>query len=84
MAALIDGAGISEYHGAHDEVSGETRLANLQELVRGAAQGYVQGSENRKFIGSASSESDCRAKANAAGCGHSYMYYPSTGNCFCK
>jgi DNA helicase-2/ATP-dependent DNA helicase PcrA len=37
VAALIDEAGISEYHRAHDEVSGEARLANLQELVNGAA-----------------------------------------------
>jgi DNA helicase-2/ATP-dependent DNA helicase PcrA len=29
--------GLAEYHGEHDEVSGERRLANLQELVNGAA-----------------------------------------------
>ncbi|MDR3355806.1 MAG: ATP-dependent helicase [Spirochaetaceae bacterium] len=37
VAALLDEAGLSEYHGEHDEVCGETRLANLQELVNGAA-----------------------------------------------
>jgi DNA helicase-2/ATP-dependent DNA helicase PcrA len=37
VAELLDEAGISEYHMEHDEVSGETRLANLQELVNGAA-----------------------------------------------
>jgi DNA helicase-2/ATP-dependent DNA helicase PcrA len=37
VANLIDEAGISEYHRAHDEVSGEARTANLQELVNGAA-----------------------------------------------
>jgi hypothetical protein len=34
---LLNEAGISEYHREHDEVSGEMRLANLQELVNGAA-----------------------------------------------
>jgi DNA helicase-2/ATP-dependent DNA helicase PcrA len=36
-ADLIEKAGIAEYHRAHDEVSGETRAANLQELVNSAA-----------------------------------------------
>jgi DNA helicase-2/ATP-dependent DNA helicase PcrA len=37
VAALIDEAGIAEYHRSHDEVGGETRVGNLQELVNGAA-----------------------------------------------
>ncbi|MDR1363256.1 MAG: ATP-dependent helicase, partial [Spirochaetaceae bacterium] len=37
VADLIEEAGIAEYHRAHDEISGETRVSNLQELVNGAA-----------------------------------------------
>ncbi|MDR2659166.1 MAG: ATP-dependent helicase [Spirochaetaceae bacterium] len=36
VADLIENAGIAEYHRSHDEVSGETRVSNLQELVNGA------------------------------------------------
>jgi DNA helicase-2/ATP-dependent DNA helicase PcrA len=36
-AGLIEDAGIAGYHRARDEVNGETRVANLQELVNGAA-----------------------------------------------
>jgi DNA helicase-2/ATP-dependent DNA helicase PcrA len=37
IAGLIEDAGIAEYHRARDEINGETRVANLQELVNGAA-----------------------------------------------
>jgi hypothetical protein len=63
---------------------GASSCGSFGEFATGYSQGYSQGSEGRRFIGSASSENDCYAKATAAGCGNSYVYYSNTGNCFCK
>ncbi|MDR1095434.1 MAG: ATP-dependent helicase [Spirochaetaceae bacterium] len=37
VAALVEAAGLAEYHQANDEVKGDSRLANLQELVNAAS-----------------------------------------------
>jgi DNA helicase-2/ATP-dependent DNA helicase PcrA len=44
VAALAEESGVAEYHHANDEVKGESRLANLQELVN-AASLYSASSE---------------------------------------
>ncbi|MDR3301889.1 MAG: ATP-dependent helicase [Spirochaetaceae bacterium] len=36
VAQLIEASGLVSYHLAHDEINGETRVANLQELVNSA------------------------------------------------
>jgi hypothetical protein len=53
-------------------------------IMRTTAQTYVQTNEGRSYVGVASSESECYEKAKAKGCGNSYRYYPSDGNCYCK
>ncbi|MDR0638106.1 MAG: ATP-dependent helicase [Spirochaetaceae bacterium] len=37
VAALAEGSGIAGYHHANDDIKGESRLANLQELVNAAS-----------------------------------------------
>jgi DNA helicase-2/ATP-dependent DNA helicase PcrA len=37
VAALAEGSGITGYHHANDDIKGESRLANLQELVNAAS-----------------------------------------------
>jgi DNA helicase-2/ATP-dependent DNA helicase PcrA len=37
VVALINGVGLAEYHLAHDEIAGNQRIANLQELVNAAS-----------------------------------------------
>jgi DNA helicase-2/ATP-dependent DNA helicase PcrA len=44
LVALVAGAGIAQYHLAHDEIGGNQRIANLQELVN-AASIYPLGME---------------------------------------
>jgi DNA helicase-2/ATP-dependent DNA helicase PcrA len=44
LVALIAGAGIADYHLSHDEIGGNQRIANLQELVN-AASIYPLGTE---------------------------------------
>jgi DNA helicase-2/ATP-dependent DNA helicase PcrA len=44
LVALIAGTGIADYHLSHDEIGGNQRIANLQELVN-AASIYPLGTE---------------------------------------
>ncbi|MDR1231753.1 MAG: ATP-dependent helicase [Spirochaetaceae bacterium] len=37
VATLVEAAGLAEYHQANDDVKGDSRLANLQELVNAAS-----------------------------------------------
>jgi len=58
--------------------------SEAQAFWTGAAEGYVAGSDGQRFIGSASTQSECYRLAENAGCSTRYMYSSNTGNCFCK
>jgi hypothetical protein len=58
--------------------------AETAAFMQGYGQGYSQGSEGRRVIGTASSESQCKSMAANAGCSNTYAFYSNTGNCFCK
>ena len=44
VTQLVNDSGIAEYHGTQDEVTGNSRISNLQELVNGASE-YPQSRE---------------------------------------
>lgn len=64
-------------------VSSSSSRAAAASFMRGFAQGYGCSSAGFTMIGSASSESSCRAMCERAGYTGAYCY-GDEGGCFCK